>query len=242
MARNEHQRQRKLAARKNQRKIAATRQVQRQALSTPTARISQAGQHNWPVVHSRVASTLWTNGIGQVAIARVGPQGTCALVIFLVDTWCLGVKRIIQWAGPEAEARIRLQLAWANDPQATNRPAAEVRKLIEEVTRFATGLGLPPHPDLATACQIFGNLNPADCPTEFQFGHDGVPAYAIGPRDSEEFALQVIRTLERSVHERNFNLVISDEDSASLPSGRFLPAQGNDNAVVGQEVRMERAS
>src|SRR5438105_3691381 len=48
-----------------------------------------------PVLHAWVTDDLWTQGMGWVLLSRQLPNGYVAVVVFLVDRYCLGVKNAL---------------------------------------------------------------------------------------------------------------------------------------------------
>ena len=47
---------------------------------------------DWPILETTVPTNMWDEGMGQAIIARQMPDGRIAFAVFLVDTYCLGVK------------------------------------------------------------------------------------------------------------------------------------------------------
>src|SRR5437899_367062 len=46
----------------------------------------------WPILETMLPANLWDQGMGQPIIARQMPDGRIAFAVFLLDTYCLGVK------------------------------------------------------------------------------------------------------------------------------------------------------
>jgi hypothetical protein len=80
-------------------------------------------------------------------------------------------------------------------------PIDLARELVLGSVQYARGLGFEPHPDFAAAA---GHLGSWTGPGTITFGKDGKPFYIFGPYDDPG---SVIRTLERSVGEGNFEVL-----------------------------------
>src|SRR4051794_11087762 len=46
----------------------------------------------YPPLHAWITEDLWKEGLGWVLLSRALPNGLIAVVVFLVDRYCLGVK------------------------------------------------------------------------------------------------------------------------------------------------------
>jgi hypothetical protein len=143
-------------------------------------------------------SDLFEKGIGWVIVARLKSAGQrIEAGVFLVDVCCLGVK----WAAYESCDRQdylqRIRGHYESDfPMANVEPCC-ARKLIEEATQYAEGLGFPPHPDYKKAARVFGGLRTEECAQHFTFGRDGKPFYCRGPRETEEQSRRILWQLEK---------------------------------------------
>jgi hypothetical protein len=226
MSRSEHRRQQKLKVRKDKRKVAARNRLGRLALTGDRARMELAVDHGWPVVHARVGTTIWTEGIGMAVMARRGPQGTHVVSVFLIDAWCLGVKEAFVWVGEEAAAREKLREVWQRDPEASDQSPAYIRKLVEEAIGYSLELGLAPHPGCLLAQMIFGDIDPDECEDEFEFGKEGQPFFVAGPYDSEAHRRHIVDTLHKSCGPDGFHFVLPVGPACLEEIG--LAGDGND--------------
>src|SRR5205807_7457937 len=81
---------------------------------------------------------------------------------------------------------------------AQNVHPSAARKLVEGAVEYALALGFHPHADYAKARHIFGDIDPAECTEEFEFGKDGKPFFVAGPYDTPNRCRLILNTLERS--------------------------------------------
>ena len=216
MTQNEHKRQRKLLAKRIQRKSAGQRKLARLRLTGIHARMESAA--SWPVVQARISTTIWTDGIGEALLARRGPNGMTVISVFLLDVYCLGVKNVIARADSELATN-----KWMSDLFEKAGPWIDVspehiRKLVEESIGYALSLGISPHPECATALMIFGDLDSSKCLQQFTFGSEGKPLFVAGPHDNPSRIQTVISTLQQTCGVDGFHYVLP-MDSARLPDG-----------------------
>jgi len=198
MASNERKRQQKLVRKAAKRK----QHVQgiKSALVKPFSELSPSTQMrrsvDAPVYECLVPEELFQAGIGSVVFSRELPGGEIAVVVFLLDVFCLGVKNTLVTVVPEDEYQSMLEQISQHETLASIDPAC-TRKLVEEAEAYATDLGFRPHPDYLVGRMIFGDVDPNACPMSFTFGKDGKPFYASGPYDTLDKSRRIIDTLTR---------------------------------------------
>ncbi|MBS1213465.1 MAG: hypothetical protein H6R26_2082 [Proteobacteria bacterium] len=141
---------------------------------------------------------LFDVGLGSIWFSRRLPDGRYAVSIFLLDTYCLGVKDAMFGIDSAEVYRANLeQFREASEEEFMDRDPSAVRKLLEDAVRFAKGLGFDPHPDYRYAAMIFGDVEASACKDEFSFGRDGVPFYVPGSKDSPAMQRKVRQRLEK---------------------------------------------
>jgi hypothetical protein len=82
------------------------------------------------------------------------------------------------------------------------------RKLVEGGVAYAHELGFNPHVDYAEASQIFGDVQATDCPTHFEYGHDGKPFYISGPHEAATQVQTILEQLQRRLGAGNFDYLV----------------------------------
>lgn len=198
MALNEKKRQQKLAKKKKRRNELAKAARQKMAVvyhllkdTNRLARIAAA-----PIHECLVPVGLFQAGIGNLFISRQLESGKLAIGAFLVDTYCLGVKDVfVRIVTPFEYDQFVEGMRMQESPQPVT-PAC-FRKLIEDSVAYAQSVGLAPHPDYTDAQLIFGDIDPAECTEQFEFGKDGKPFYVNGPNDTLARQKQILQTLEQ---------------------------------------------
>ncbi len=193
MARNEHKRQQKLA--KKQRRTNDLKKQRNIKLNVSSREIILAAARA-PWVGCYVSGG---DGMHSVYAIRQTRNGTVASV-FLVDSFCLGVKDSFFIRSFDLDAfRDR-----SRDRETQKVTPEHALKLIQDAIAYARGIGFEPSAETDIYKQIFGTTDAAECTTEFVFGRDGKPLYMPGPHDSMEKQLRILRTL-RPLGEGNYH-------------------------------------
>jgi hypothetical protein len=146
-------------------------------------------------------------GMGNLVFSRSLPDGRLAMAVFLLDLFCLGVKDAFITITDRDEYRQRLR-RWPEAERLQPMNAACFRKLVEGGVAYAHELGFSPHVDYAAARQIFGDIQGTDCPTRFEYGHDGKPLYISGPHETPAQVRAILEQLERRVGGGNFDYMV----------------------------------
>lgn len=209
-------------------RLAAKRQRQAIKRKQAKARIKQFTDHlgipNLPI-HQTLLSD-WENddsGMTTAVFSRRYVNNEIAIGMFLIDRFCLGVKDAFLRIASHFDYENLLNDLRENQALHEVAPACVVKMVLESVA-YADELGFPPHRDYRKASKVFGNVDPAECPTEFEFGKDGKPLYIAGPYDSEQKRNQIMAHLERRVGRDGFH---------------FLMPVGPDTKISGEVEMME---
>ncbi len=138
---------------------------------------------DWPILETTVPTNMWDEGMGQAIIARQMPDGRIAFAVFLVDTYCLGVKNAFcDIRTPFQYREFVDQIDSVGRQEPVN--AESFAKLIHESVTFARAIGFEPHPDYQVARLLLVGIDPSLSTDRFEFGKDGKPFYVQGPNDS----------------------------------------------------------
>src|SRR5580698_1521923 len=134
MARNENRRSKKIEA-KRAKKKAQQKSVARVQSSGMMAKMTIGSK--WPLIETRITAGGPRQGMASLLISRRGPHGQAAGVIFLVDSYCLGVKDIVLFLGPEADWKERTQNSPSGGPQWEDVSPEYLRKYVEGAVEYA---------------------------------------------------------------------------------------------------------
>ncbi|MCA1602102.1 MAG: hypothetical protein LC776_10835 [Acidobacteria bacterium] len=198
MARDERQRQKKLAKRKTKRRKALL--SIKNAVANLSSSLSAAEQvlraAKAPIHECLVPEGLFQAGLGTVIVSRKLANGYIGVSTFLLDVFCLGVKNAFFRMTSEWEYENNLR-RFKREENFQNVSPVCVRKLVEEAEAYARDLGFSPHPDYQLAKKIFGDIDNNGCPMNFEFGKDGLPFFVAGPHDTPEKSSKIINTLTK---------------------------------------------
>jgi tetratricopeptide (TPR) repeat protein len=166
-------------------------------------------------IHAALATkNLFAKGIGMLALARKLPDGQVAMATFVVDVYCLGVKR--------ARSGILSADEWAAFAQRLDLEAIDpgcLRKLIEGAVAYARDLGFAPHADYARAAALFGNIDAATCAQRYTYGKDDKPLYVSGPEDTPAQSRHILETLTRRLGAKGFHFLTAGNPQHAGLSG-----------------------
>jgi hypothetical protein len=149
------------------------------------------------------------NGI-LVLTRRTGPRGL-ACAMFLLDTFCLGVKDAMFRQGDQAEIERLVEGAGAAEPLDAVDPSY-ARKLLHDAVAYARSFGIEPHADYAAAELLFGDVAADAGAVAFEFGVDGRPLYIPGPDDSPTQIRRRQEMLRRALGADGFDVLEADDE------------------------------
>ena len=204
MAANDNRRRKKIEAQRAKRKD-KQRAIARVESSSKVARVLQA--QRWTLFDTRISHGLSEQGIASTYIARRGPFDQVVGVVFLVDAYCLGVKDVSVFYGPETRWHEIMRQQVENGRIDPIAPEA-LRKLVEGSVAYAKSFGIDPHRDWLKASPIFGDIDASKSLVEFTYGKNGKPTFVSGPYDSQARIKQIMQTLAQHAGEGNFHFTV----------------------------------
>ncbi len=162
-------------------------------------------------------SNLFEVGIGNVVVARYRSATAIEAGVFLVDTYCLGVKDAYYNRTSPDEYEEMFEQVFPPENRIPVAPAT-ARKLVDESIAYARRLGFSPHRDYKKAARVLGGIKAADSDETFVFGYKGKPFYVQSNHDSPERAERTIRHLEARCGQDGFHhLLAGDLKDSRLP-------------------------
>lgn len=234
MALDPRKRQKKLE-RKNAKQRSRRREIATRS-GDLTDRFRRVGDA--PVRHCCVTKDIFDKGMGQLLLSRGHAGGPVAFVVFLLDTYCLGVKDVTLGVQTDALYVTQLYNKLLNNFEMLNLKPECGRNLVEGAVEYAQALGLPPHRDYQKASAIFGDLDPAACTQSFTYGRDGKPFFAAGPYDNPGRCERILRTLCDHVGPDGFHYMLPFEVPATIRSvleGDRVRIDGGSERLLGDE-------
>lgn len=134
-----------------------------------------------------------------MVITRYKSAGRVEAGVFLLDTYCLGVKNafFLQCHETEVADVVARTCSGGDGTPATEHSGAWGRKLVEDAVAYAQRLGFAPHHHYKQAARVMGGINPKECSETFVFGYNGKPLFIGGPNDSEARCRQITHILTK---------------------------------------------
>ncbi|GAA5506429.1 hypothetical protein [Novipirellula caenicola] len=218
MSTKEQRRQKKLA-KKRSKEIAKRKEIAREknSLQSLVGQMKAAG--GGQVDRCLISAALMDpeSKFGSVFISRKMRDGRVAIVKFLVDGLCLGVKDIAALVCfPSDQTQILEQMSGSELMQ--DASPAKARSLVEGAIEFAKQFEIEPHADYRKVEPIWGDIDKSEFTETLSFGDaEGKPRYVNGPYDSVLFQQQIREKLQTHAGEGNYNIVTMRSESDDFP-------------------------
>jgi hypothetical protein len=164
------------------------------------------GARAFPIRECLVNESWRGRGLAHILLARTQPDGKVLFGLYLVDTFCLGLKNTFCNAGFSLavyEHGFRLRML-SHEPMAPC-PVPLAHEIIYGAIDYAAGLGFRPHPDFKLSEHILEPREALREKTGVEFGKDGKPFFISGPDDDVGL---ILRKLRERVGDGNFHFMI----------------------------------
>jgi len=161
-----------------------------------------------PFYECLIPHNLFESGIGNILISRLSPNGELVVASFIIDVYCLGVKKVLfkTMPLPEYEKVFKPGIIESHGGYAfTKLKPACAKKLLEGAVQYAKELGFNAHKDYPALKTIFGEENLGRCWSRYRYGKDKMPCYVKGPNESVADADRIVATLQKSCGAGNFH-------------------------------------
>ena len=195
MSLNQKKKQQKRAKKSAKRKtVVAAKKAAEGGSRLLTASRAMAAVATSPIHECFMSEMIFEQGMGTVVVSRALPDGRIGASLFLVDAYCLGIKNADFSLMFRDDYDERVTLVLRNETLTEVQPAC-ARKIVEEAVAYAKDLGFNPHKDHQIAQRILGDIDPAECSTQFTFGKDGRPFFITGPNETPKKIEKILNTL-----------------------------------------------
>ena len=206
MPRDERKRQKALMKQRSKQKAAAQHKAQQQALtpSSPQAILRRA--RSYPIYECLISDN-WnkkeTNGLVEVLVARQQPDGDICFGVYLIDTFCLGLKNTFANAGFSRSRyinEVRNRVFRAGKPVKCSIELAH--QMIYQSIEYAEQFGFEPEKDFMLSQYLLAPRGELEEPYKLTFGKDGKPFFIAGPHDN---VARIMRQLDKTVGPGNYH-------------------------------------
>ena len=206
MALTEQQKQKKAKQKKQKRSAQAHSNSSHILLEKITPHLEN------PFYECLMPNNLFEAGIGNILVTRLSPTGELAVASFIVDVYCLGIKKVLfkTMPLPEYEKVFKPGIVKSHGdyPFTKLKPACAL-KLITGAVEYSKDLGFNNHKDYHSLKTIFGTKKLGICWSRYRYGKDKMPYYVKGPNESTADANNIVKTLEKSCGAGNFHFRLS---------------------------------
>jgi hypothetical protein len=169
-------------AKANRRKaVVAEKRKAEQRATTLVERVRRAAAT--PVRHCLVTAGLLEGGMGTLILARGATALDLEVGIFLLDTFCIGVKDALFRSMQRDDFETYMAAVEDAAPLEPIDPAP-ARKLLRDLVAWAGLMEFRPPLDLPAIEALFGDTDPDASDQTFTVGHEGQPLYIPGPSES----------------------------------------------------------
>ena len=205
-----HQQKRAAKAAQRKKQLAERRKtalaVPQMSLAAQVRRIAVA-----PIHTCLISEPLFDDGMGYLVLARKAADGRMAVITFLVDVYCVGVKDVILRLDGAYEIQEFIDRLNDTQPLVAIEPS-RARKLLRDLVAWSRSIGLAPHPDYAAAEPLFGDVSADACAESFSFGKDGKPFLIQGPSDTPARTRKRIEAMRRALGDDGFDYMLAVDD------------------------------
>jgi hypothetical protein len=166
-----------------------------------------------PIQCCLLTECLFETGIGTLLFARGSGAGQFVVGVFLLDTFCLGIKDIVLRPMAAAQLDDDLDMLSAATLMVPVDPGY-ARKLVRDLAQWSGSLGFQPHADFAMAERLFGDIDPQACETTFKFGQGGKPLYMAGPSEPPPLVRRRMEQLSTQLGSDGFDYIVPVHEAA----------------------------
>lgn len=163
------------------------------------------------------------NGIAQIVVTRKRADGKLVVGVYLVDTFCMGVKDAFCKSDFDKEQLDGLLKRIATGDNIKEIPYVEAHNIIYGAIEFAGEAGIPPIKDFTLAQYVLEEDNDDIPLIEYEFGKDGKYLLVCGPNNRDKL---FVRPLKEKLGDR-FDYVV--------PLG-----EGDADTMIGMSNRKDR--
>jgi hypothetical protein len=208
MPQNEQKRQKALMKQRSKHKAAAQHRAQQKAF-TPTSPQAILRRARAYPLYECLISDNWNKkdnmGLVEILLARQQPDGDICFGVYLIDTFCLGLKNTLANAGFSRSSylsEVRNKVFRAGKPVECSIELAH--QMIYQSIEYAEQFGFEPEKDFALSQFLLAPRGELEESYQLTFGKDGKPFFIAGPNDNVS---RIMRQLEKTADQGNYDFM-----------------------------------
>jgi hypothetical protein len=173
---------------------------------SPTNYIKSGRARLLPISECWISSDWETTGLCSITVARQHTTGNVTLGIYLVDTYCLGLKNTsVMFSKPPFEYEDLLDKIFSSHPAKERIEYVLAHNIIYGAIAYAEDLGFKPEKDWALSEFILEEDTDDIELMDIEFGKDGKPLFISGPYDN---VAKITARLDQSVGKGNYDFLM----------------------------------
>ena len=186
--------------------MAKKKQISKPQVQLSPANYIKQAARKVPVYECLINEGWEEGGMAQIFIARKKQHGNIILGVYIVDTFCLGLKNtMFQHNMSEIEYELhKREISRNTNMDWKKLPSNTCFNIIYGAIEYAEDLGFMPNKDFSTTEYILDDVESLEF-EDIEFGRDGKPYYFAGPYDDTS---RVIAKLKKAVGEGNFEVIM----------------------------------
>ena len=160
--------------------------------------------------HESYVNGNWRDtGMASVLMSKTMPSGNYISGLYLLDTFCLGLKKtLFKFNQTTEEYKQFLDQFIASHGAVQKCDLHFAHDMIYGCVDYADEMGFDPHPDFEITEHLLDPDYITDEIDTIEFGKDGMPYYVAGPDDNYE---AILNKLEQNLGKDNFRYTIPHE-------------------------------
>src|SRR5204863_3420959 len=207
MPRDPKKYQEALMKKRSKQKAAAQHRSHRQDFMSLSMQAIIRHARTFPLVECLI-SAEWQKdepGLVQILMARQQPDGDICFGVYLIDTYCLGLKNTFANAGLSRSRYINElhnRIFRAGKPVECSIELAH--QMIYQAIEYAEQFGFEPQKDFTLSQYLLAPRGELEEPYNLTFGKDGKPLFIAGPYDN---VARILRQLDKTAGPGNYDYV-----------------------------------
>lgn len=148
-----------------------------------------------PIYKCYMPQELSNHGMSEVIVSRLRPNGKILFGVYLIDTYCLGVKDVMYHYDYDVEDFDELiEKVFSNFEGYVECPYSDAHNFIYSAIEFAADAGLDPAQDFDKVGEYILEEDTDDIPLKhYPMGHNGKYLLVEGPTHTERKYVKMLR-------------------------------------------------
>jgi hypothetical protein len=208
MPRDQRKFQKALMKKRSKQKATAQHKSQQQEFTPFSAQAMIRRARTFPLFECLISDN-WNKkdnvGLVEILLARKQPDGDICFGVYLIDTFCLGLKNTFANAGfsrSRYQSEIHNRIFRAGKP--VQCPIELAHQMIYQSIEYAEQFGFEPEKDFAVSQYLLAPRGELEESYDLTFGKNGKPFFIAGPHDN---VARIMKQLEKNAGPGNYDFL-----------------------------------